>query len=152
MWRPCFWLTDHTLLLWGACPPLRTTWDHFTVLNFQEIPILSLLSYWSSFYLGFPLPASLGFSTVGLACTHSETQMPRLWEAIAPPSFSLLLSLRPSLLSAKPALCVPLSGSAACCCCFSYLVHPVVVISMEEGASSPACSPPPHTHTLIPLG
>lgn len=28
------------------------------------------------------------------------------------------------------------------CCCFSYLVHPVV-ISMEEGASSPACPPPP---------
>lgn len=45
----------------------------------------------------------------------------------------------------------PLSKACAVCPavwfgCLLHLVHPVVVISMEEGASSPACSPP-HTRT-----
>lgn len=90
--------------------------------------------------LGFPFTSFLGFSTVGLACTHSETQIPRLWETIAPCSFSLCLALRQSLLSAKPALCVPLFG-------WLLLLFLLVVISMEEALVLPH-APPPHAHSI----
>lgn len=108
VWRPCFWLTDHTLLLWGVCPPLRATWDRFTVLNFsREIPILSLI-----ILLGFPFTSFLGFFN-SRSCLHSlrDSNTKALGDNS---SLKLQLrsfaALRQSLLSAKPALCVPLSG------------------------------------------